>query len=96
MINSSSQLDLMAKSLKAMAHPGRLLILQLLREAEQSVGELEKRLHMSQANLSQHLNLMKDKGLLASRRAGNQVFYRLKDNRLMGLMALLEDLFAAP
>jgi ArsR family transcriptional regulator, virulence genes transcriptional regulator len=93
MINQAPQLDLMAKCLKAMAHPGRLLILQLLREAEQSVGELEKRVDMSQANLSQHLNLMKDKGLLASRRAGNQVFYRLRDNRLMGLMALLEDLF---
>lgn len=96
MINKYLQLERMAKSLKAMAHPGRLLILQMLRETEQSVGELEKRLDMSQANLSQHLNLMKDNGLLASRRSGNQVFYRLRDNRLMGLMALLEDLFVTP
>ena len=57
------------------------------------MGALEKILEISQANLSQHLNLMKDKGLLSSRRVGNQVYYRLRDNRLMGLMALVQDLF---
>jgi ArsR family transcriptional regulator len=77
-----------------MAHPTRLLILQLLSESEQSVGSLEKLLGISQSNLSQHLNLMKDKELLTSRRAGNQVYYRLHDNRLMGLMALIQNLFA--
>ncbi len=76
-----------------MAHPARLMILQLLSESERSVGNLEKLLGISQANLSQHLNLMKDKGLLTSRRDGNQVYYRLRDNRLMGLMALIQDLF---
>jgi ArsR family transcriptional regulator len=83
----------MARCLKAMAHPTRLTIIQLLSESEQSVGTLEKLLGISQANLSQHLNLMKDKELLTSRRAGNQVYYRLRDNRLMGLMALMQDLF---
>jgi ArsR family transcriptional regulator len=93
MINQLTQLEQAARCLKAMAHPTRLMILHLLSQSERSVGELEKLLEVSQANLSQHLNLMKDKKLLSSRRAGNQVYYRLHDNRLMGLMALIQDLF---
>jgi DNA-binding transcriptional ArsR family regulator len=93
MINNISLLEQAARGLKAMAHPTRLIILQLLSESEQSVGALESKLGISQSNLSQHLNLMKDKGLLNSRRDGNQVYYRLRDNRLMGLMALVQDLF---
>jgi len=93
MIIPKADLDQAARGLKGMAHPTRLLILHLLSESEHSVGALEKFLEISQANLSQHLNLMKDKGLLSSRRAGNQVYYRLRDNRLMGLMALVQDLF---
>lgn len=86
----------MARCLRTMAHPTRLLILELLSGSERSVGDLEKLLTVSQANLSQHLNLMKDKGLLASRRAGTQVYYRLQDNRLMGLLALMRDVFQQP
>jgi DNA-binding transcriptional ArsR family regulator len=93
MIIKNNSLDRAARSLKAMAHPTRLMILQLLSESEQTVGVLEKKLEISQSSLSQHLNLMKDKGLLNSRRVGNQIYYRLKDNRLMGLMALVQDLF---
>ena len=86
-------LDQAARGLKAMAHPTRLMILQLLSESEQTQWGPGKFVGISQANLSQHLNLMKDKGLLNSRRDGNQVYYRLRDNRLMGLMALVQDLF---
>jgi DNA-binding transcriptional ArsR family regulator len=93
MIITKTHLDQAARRLKAMAHPTRLMILHLLSESEHSVGALEKILEISQANLSQHLNLMKDKDLLSSRRVGNQVYYRLRDNRLMGLMALVQDLF---
>ena len=93
MIIPKTHLDQAARGLKAMAHPTRLMILHLLSESEHSVGALEKFLEISQASLSQHLNLMKDKGLLSSRRVGNQVYYRLRDNRLMGLMALVQDLF---
>jgi ArsR family transcriptional regulator len=94
MINNQTQLEQATRGLKAMAHPSRLMILHLLSESERSVGSLEKLLNISQANLSQHLNLMKDKGLLTSRRDGNLVYYRLRDNRLMGLLALIQDLFA--
>lgn len=93
MTTDSARLEKATQALKAMAHPTRLQILQLLCQAERNVGELGELLAISQANLSQHLNLMKDKGLLSSRRLGNQVFYRLRDNRLMGLLALVMDLF---
>lgn len=93
MINNISQLEQAARRLRAMAHPARLMILQLLSGSERPGNELEELLGISQSNLSQHLNLMKDKNLLASRRDGNKVYYRLSDNRLMGLMALIQDLF---
>ncbi len=78
---------------KAMAHPIRLQILLILSQGEQTVGGLGGMLPLSQANLSQHLQLLKDKGLLSHRRQGKQVLYRLRDNRLMGLLALARDLF---
>ena len=93
-MNNKKQYERTARCLRAMAHPTRLLILELLSGSERSVGDLEKLLEVSQSNLSQHLNLMKDKDLLVSRRVGNQVYYRLQDNRLMGLMALMQDLFS--
>jgi ArsR family transcriptional regulator, virulence genes transcriptional regulator len=93
MIYNITQLERAARCLRVMAHSTRLMILQLLSESERSVSELEKLLEVSQSNLSQHLNLMKDRELLVSRRAGNQVYYSLKDKRLMGLMALMQDLF---
>jgi DNA-binding transcriptional ArsR family regulator len=96
MISDLEQIERAARCLRAMAHPTRLTILHLLSESERTVSELEKLLAISQSNLSQHLNLMKDKDLLVSRREGNQVYYRLKDNRLMGLMALVQDLFSKP
>ncbi len=93
MPNDLRSLEKASQALKAMGHPARLQILQILSQAERTVGELAELLDLGQANLSQHLNLMKDKGLLTSRRTGNQVFYRLRDNRLMGLLALVLDLF---
>lgn len=92
-MNQREKSEQAARCLRAMAHPARLMILQLLSGSEMSVSELEKALDISQSNLSQHLNLMKDKQLLSSRRCGNQVYYSLKDPRLLGLMALMQDLF---
>lgn len=86
--------DKTCQAFKAMAHPTRLQILVILSQAERAVGELGEMLPISQANLSQHLQLLKDKGLLSCRRQGKQVLYRLRDNRLLGLLALARDLFA--
>ena len=90
---SPERLERAARCLRVMAHPTRLLIVHLLGEGERSVNELEKVLGVSQSSISQHLNLLKDKEILESRRAAQQVFYRLKDRRVLELTALTRDLF---
>lgn len=81
-----------ARSLRVLAHPTRLRIIQLLGAGELSVQELEKDLDASQSSVSQHLNLMKDQDLLESRRVAQQVFYRVKDPRLLKLISLAREL----
>lgn len=82
-----------ARCLKVLAHPTRLLIIHLLDEGELSVQELEKAVGVSQSSVSQHLGLLRDKDILESRRVGQQVFYRLRDPRVLQLTALTRELF---
>ncbi len=91
--NLKDRLDKAARCLRVMAHPTRLWIIHLMGEGERSVQELEKLVKASQSNVSQHLNLLKDKDILESRRVGQQVFYRLKDPRVLRLTALTRELF---
>ena len=92
MLNHGENLAKAARSLRVLAHPTRLRIIQLLGAGELSVHELEKELEASQSSVSQHLNLLKDKDLLESRRQAQQVFYRLKDQRLLKLVSLAREL----
>ena len=72
-----------AQYLKAMAHPLRLKIILFLENKEKSVGEIENCVGSSQSNISQHLGIMRDKNILVSRKEGNQIFYSLKDPRIL-------------
>jgi ArsR family transcriptional regulator, virulence genes transcriptional regulator len=65
--------------LKAIADPSRLQILCSLTEGELTVGDLVKKLDLSQSAVSQHLSKMKSSGMLTDRRDGNQVYYRLHE-----------------
>ncbi len=87
------RLERAARCLKALAHPIRLLIIHLLGDGELSVQELEKAVGVSQSSVSQHLGLLRDKEILESRRVAQQVFYRLRDPRLLQLTALTRELF---
>jgi DNA-binding transcriptional ArsR family regulator len=87
------RLERAARCLKVMAHPTRLLIVHLLGEGERSVQDLEKVVGISQSSMSQHLGLLKDKEILESRRVAQQVFYRLRDPRLLQLTAITRELF---
>jgi len=87
------RLERAARCLKVLAHPTRLLIVHLLGEGERSVQELEKAVGISQSSMSQHLGLLKDKEILESRRVAQQVFYRLRDPRLLQLTAITRELF---
>jgi len=71
-----------AEVLRAVAHPIRLQVVELLATGEMCVGAISEALDEKQAITSQQLNIMKDKGILASRREGTKVFYRLENKNV--------------
>jgi len=73
----TAQLQKAAEILKTVAHPVRLRIIDILEQGERSVNELSRLLNTAQPYTSQQLNLMKSKGILASRRDGNLMYYRV-------------------
>jgi DNA-binding transcriptional ArsR family regulator len=79
--------------LKAMSNPVRLLVLCQLAEGEKSVGELEGVVDVSQSALSQHLALLRSRGLVASRRAGQTIYYSLAGREAPALLATLYQVF---
>jgi len=80
-----------AEVAKALGHGHRLEILELLAQGERSVESLAERAGLSLANASQHLRLMRRAGLLASRRAGKRILYRLSDPTVLSLVAALRQ-----
>jgi DNA-binding transcriptional ArsR family regulator len=70
-------------------NPNRVLILWTLARQECSVSEIASAIDASLQNTSQHLRLMKDRGILESRRQGNTIYYRLADNSMCGCRLLL-------
>src|SRR5690242_4445404 len=82
-----------ARLLRALAHPQRLQILCHLVEAELPVRELERRCKASQSAVSQFLSRMKSEGLLASRREGNFVYYRVQDVKVKRLIQSMHKIF---
>ena len=79
---SRNKLDKMVEILKAIAHPNRLQIVNILLRGECRVGELAKTLGAKHSHTSQQLNIMKHSGLLKSRRNGNVVFYSLANDSI--------------
>jgi DNA-binding transcriptional ArsR family regulator len=81
--------------LKAMANSSRLLILCQLVEGEKSVGELERLVGLSQSGLSQHLALLRRKGIVATRREAQTIFYSLASREARSVMTTLYRVFCA-
>jgi DNA-binding transcriptional ArsR family regulator len=79
--------------LKAMANPVRLLVLCQLAEGEKSVGELERVAEVSQSALSQHLALLRSRGLVRTRRAGQTIYYTLDGAEAPALLAALYEVY---
>lgn len=82
-----------SEGLKALAHPTRLLTVCYIGEGEKSVGDLETYLGTTQSNISQHLAKLRDRDILTTRKDGNQVFYRLKDRKVLNLITSLQALY---
>lgn len=81
-----------AAMLKCIGHPIRLKIIELLdRAGEQNVTAIYEALGIEQAVASQHLNLMRDKRILASRREGVNVYYRIDDARVTRVIDCIHD-----
>jgi ArsR family transcriptional regulator len=82
-----------AHFLKAISHEGRLMILCHLATGEKSVTELEKLLSSRQAAVSQQLSRLRTEGLVAPRRDGKAIYYRLTDPRAVQILDVVYDLF---
>lgn len=81
-------------SLKAMAHPLRLEILCILGgSGEVSVQDIVEQVGTSQSNISQHLSILREKGILASRKDANKVYYRIADPKILQLIGALREAF---
>lgn len=89
-------LETTARMLRCLGHPVRLSILDHLEQAgEATVTEIHEALGLEQAACSQHLNLMRDKGILARRKDGVHVFYRLGDPRALKVLSCIRGSLAA-
>jgi len=77
---------------KVFSHPTRLQILNALRERETTVSDLAERLGIAIGNLSQHLNMMKQRRVLVSRKDGNVVYYRLANPKMLKAFDLIREI----
>lgn len=86
--------ELHARVCKAIADPKRLLIINELRDRELSVGELCEALDISQSNVSQHLAILRERGVVSSRRQGTSVYYSLRGSKVLQAVDLLRQFLA--
>lgn len=90
-----NKVDTVAKVLKSLSHPQRLLILCHLSSGEKTVTELVELCNVSQSGVSQFLARMKLEGLIDSRKDGHFVYYSTKDPRVSKLVEDLHQIFCA-
>jgi DNA-binding transcriptional ArsR family regulator len=95
LISRDEDIDRASRALKAMSHPLRLKILCTLGDREVSVQDIVETVGTSQSNISQHLAILRDKGILASRKDANRVYYRVGDSRTLRLICMMRDVFCS-
>ncbi len=83
--------DLHERVCKAISDPKRLLIISVLRDGELSVGEIAETLGVSQSNASQHLAVLRERGIVTTRRAGTSVFYALRSQKILTAIDLMRE-----
>lgn len=93
LIDKHEQIETAARALKAIAHPLRLKILCVLGGSEICVQEIVEAVGTSQSNISQHLAILRDKGVLQTRKDANRVYYRVCDQRTLQLIVLMREVF---
>lgn len=93
LIDKAEHIETAARALKAIAHPLRLKILCVLGAEEVCVQDIVEAVGTSQSNISQHLAILRDKGVLQTRKDANRVYYRICDQRTLQLIALMREVF---
>ena len=84
-----------ANIFQALSHPTRIAILEVLQEGELSAGTIQERLGLEQANLSQHLAVLRSRQIVVNRKDGNQVFYSLRNPVLSEVLDIMRRYFQA-
>jgi DNA-binding transcriptional ArsR family regulator len=94
--NAGAEFDLSSASslLRSMSNDRRLRILMLLRSREMAVGEIAKKVKLSQSALSQHLAILRSDGLVNTRRQAQSIFYSLASDKALTLLESVEKLFS--
>ena len=93
LIGRQEQIDQAARAIKAMAHPLRLKILCVLGNEEVSVQDIVDAVGTSQSNISQHLAILREKGVLKARKDANRVYYSVGDQRTLTLIGMMREVF---
>lgn len=93
LMSEDSDIVKAARCLKAMSHPLRLKILCTLGNGEVSVQEIVEQVGTSQSNISQHLAILRDKGIVASQKQANRVYYYVDDDRTLQLIQMMKEVF---
>jgi len=86
--------ELHADMCKVFSNPTRLEILNLLRYKEMSVTELIKKSKLSQANISQHLSIMKSKGIVSSERNGKNIYYKISNPKIIKAFEIIREVLS--
>lgn len=89
----SEQIADLATLLKSISHPFRLQILCLLQDNEMTVGELSKAINTTDANISQHLSILRHQGIVGIRKQANFIYNRITDTRVTQLIQTMQGLF---
>jgi len=87
------QVEAIAAMLKTMSHPLRLKILCLLQNREMTVGEIREEVKTTNANVSQHLSILRNQGIISFRKDANFIYNRIDDPRVLELMGQMRRLF---
>ncbi|MFZ5758731.1 MAG: ArsR/SmtB family transcription factor [Thermodesulfobacteriota bacterium] len=89
----NEHIESIAGMLKTMSHPIRLKILCLLQDREMTVGDLREEVKTTNANVSQHLSILRNQGIISFRKDANFIYNRINDPRVLQLIQTMRTLF---
>jgi len=93
LVSLRSSADAACRLMKALSNPDRLLLLCQLAQGEMRVGELEERVGIVQPTLSQQLGVLREEGLVSTRRDGKAIYYRIDSPQALAVMTVMYEQF---